>query len=181
MSRTGRNVILIGMPAAGKSTVGVLLAKRIGVAFLDTDILMQTGEGRLLQETIARNGLHGFRAIEEGYLLRVPPDCGVVATGGSAVYSERAMSHLKSLGPAVYLHIGLAALKKRLGNLDERGVLRMPGQTIDLLFEERRLLYERYADITVSTEGGTPDQVVTAVLEKLSIENHDARGRGHPV
>jgi len=167
VSRTGRNVILIGMPAAGKSTVGVLLAKRIGVAFLDTDILMQTGEGRLLQETIARNGLHGFRAIEEGYLLRVPPDCGVVATGGSAVYSERAMSHLKSLGPAVYLEIGLAALKKRLGNLDERGVLRMPGQTIDLLFEERRLLYERYADITVSTEGGTPDQVVTAVLEKL--------------
>ena len=162
-----QNLILIGMPGAGKSTIGVLLAKRLGVGFLDTDILMQTGEGCYLQETIAEHGINGFRSIEESYLLAVPPDCGVVATGGSAVYSEKAMAHLKSLGPAVYLKIGLKDLKERLGNLDERGVLRMPGQTIDMLYEERLALYGRFADITVSTEGVTPDQVVTGVLQQL--------------
>ena len=162
-----QNLILIGMPGAGKSTIGVLLAKRLGVSFLDSDILMQTGEGSYLQETIAAHGIDGFRSIEEGYLLSVPPDCGVVATGGSAVYSEKAMAHLRSLGPAVYLKIGLAALMDRLGNLDERGVLRMPGQTIDMLYDERCPLYERFADITVSTAGMTPDQVVVQVLRQL--------------
>jgi shikimate kinase len=162
------NLILIGMPGAGKSTIGVLLAKRLGIPFLDTDILMQTGEGCFLQDTIREHGIEGFRAIEEQYLLRVPSDCGVVATGGSAVYSAKAMSHLKSLGPAVYLRIGLEALENRLGNLDERGVLRMPGQTIDMLYEERRPLYEKYADITVSTAEVTPDRVVAAVLHQLS-------------
>jgi shikimate kinase len=162
-----KNVILIGMPGAGKSTVGVLLAKRLGVAFLDTDILMQTGQGCFLQEIIAKRGLDGFRRLEERYLLTVPPDCGVVATGGSAVYSGKAMAHLRSLGPVVYLKIGLALLRNRLGNLDERGVLRMPGQTIDMLFNERTPLYRKFADVTVSTAGVTPDQVVTAILKHL--------------
>ncbi len=167
MTLKKQNLILIGMPGAGKSTVGVLLAKRLGVSFLDSDILMQTGEGCLLQETISVKGIDGFRSIEEGYLLSVPPDCGVVATGGSAVYSQKAMAHLRSLGPAVYLQIDIATLKARLGNLDERGVLRMPGQTIDMLYGERCPLYERFADITVSTAGVTPDQVVTQVLRQL--------------
>ena len=161
------NLILIGMPGAGKSTVGVLLAKRLGVSFLDTDILMQTGEGCFLQETIAAHGIDGFRRIEERYLLSVPPDCGVVATGGSAVYSQRSMAHLRSLGPAVFLDIGLADLNARLGNLDRRGVLRLPGQSIDMLYAERLPLYRRYANITVSTAGVTPDQVVAAVLRQL--------------
>ena len=159
-----RNLILIGMPGAGKSTIGVLLAKQLGTAFLDTDILIQTGEGSYLQDLISRHGIGGFREIEERYLLGVPADCGVVATGGSAVYSGKAMAHLKSLGPAVYLQIGLEPLKARLGSLSERGVLRMPGQTIDMLYEERRPLYEKYADIVVSTTGMTPEQVVSFVL-----------------
>ena len=167
MSGLVRNPILIGMPAAGKSTVGVLLAKQLGVSFVDTDILIQTGEGCLLQEIIAENGINGFRAIEENYLLQVLPGCGVVATGGSAVYSQRAMSHLRSLGPVVYLCIGLAALKERLGSLDERGVLRTPGQSIDGLYAERSPLYEKYADITITTDDVTPDRVVTAVLRQL--------------
>ncbi len=162
-----RNLILIGMPGAGKSTVGVLLAKRLGVAFLDTDILIQTGEGCLLQDTISELGIAGFRRIEESYLLTVPSGCGVVATGGSVVYSENAMAYLRALGPVVYLQIGLAALERRLGNLDERGVLRMPGQTIEMLFAERCPLYEKYADIVVSTADVTPDQVVTAVLNHI--------------
>jgi shikimate kinase len=162
-----RNLILIGMPGAGKSTVGVLLAKRLGVSFLDTDILMQTEQGCYLQEIIADHGIDGFRSIEERCLLSVPSDCGVVATGGSAVYSRKAMSHLRSLGPSVYLQIELAPLKARVGNLDERGVLRMPGQSIAMLFDERCPLYERFADIIVSTAGVTPDQVVTQVLRQL--------------
>lgn len=161
------NVILIGMPGAGKSTVGVLLAKRLGVAFLDTDILIQTREGCHLQEIIATRGLDGFRQTEERYLLTVSPACGVVATGGSVVYSDMAMAHLKSLGPVVYLKIGLALLKNRLGNLDERGVLRLPGQTIDMLYHERSPLYRHYADITVSTAGVTPDQVVWSIIKYL--------------
>ncbi len=162
-----QNLILIGMPAAGKSTVGVILAKRLGVAFMDTDILIQTGEGCYLQDTIATHGSKEFRTIEEGYLLRVPTDCGVVATGGSAVYSQKAMAYLGSLGPVVYFEIDLPSLKQRLGNLDERGVLRMPGQTIDMLYAERCPLYERYADMTVSTANKTPDQVVMSVLDLL--------------
>jgi len=167
MSGVTLSPILIGMPAAGKSTVGVLLAKQLGAAFVDTDLLIQTGEGCFLQEIISRHGIAGFRAIEENYLLQVSPDCGVVATGGSAVYSRTAMSHLASIGPVVYLHIGLAALKERLDSLDERGVLRMPGQTIDGLYAERSPLYEKYADITISTDDVTPDRVVAAVLRQL--------------
>ena len=162
-----QNLILIGMPGAGKSTVGVLLAKRLGVSFLDTDILIQAGEGCYLQDIITQKGVDGFRAIEERYLLVVPSDCGVVATGGSAVYSHSAMRHLRSLGPVVYLQIDLAPLRRRLGNLDERGVLRRPGQTIEMLHAQRRPLYEKYADITVSVSEGTPDQVVSAVFRQL--------------
>jgi shikimate kinase len=162
------NVILIGMPGAGKSTVGILLAKRLGVAFLDTDICIQTGEGALLQHLIRSHGIDGFRRIEARYLCGLPARCGVVATGGSAVYSHAAMTHLKSLGPVVYLRIGLDALKMRLGNLDRRGVLRMPGQTIDMLYTERRALYERYADKTVSTDAVSPDRVVSAVIAQLA-------------
>lgn len=171
------NLILIGMPGAGKSTVGVLLAKRLGVAFMDTDILIQSGEGCLLQETINEMGIAGFRRIEESYLLTVPHGCGVVATGGSVVYSESAMAHLRTLGPVVYLEIGLAALERRLGNLDERGVLRMPGQTIEMLFAERCPLYAQYADIVVSTAAVTPDQVVTAVMAKLPTATSASRSR----
>lgn len=166
--KTKPNCILIGMPGAGKSTVGVLLAKRWGRPFMDTDILIQTGEGCTLQEIISCHGIAGFRAIEEDYLLRVPGDCGVVATGGSVVYSGRAMAHLKTLGTVVFLDITLPALKERLGNLDERGVLRLPGQTIDMIYNERCPLYAQYADVAVCTADAAPDRVVSRVLEKLA-------------
>lgn len=162
------NLILIGMPGCGKSTVGVLLAKKIGVAFLDTDILIQAGEGCFLRDIISQHGADGFRRIEAGYLMNVPPGCGVVATGGSAVYSERAMLHLKSLGSIVYLEISLLTLKARLGSLKERGVVRRPGQTIDMLYTERCPLYEKYADIVVSTNDVTPDSVVSAVMKQIN-------------
>lgn len=163
-----QSLILIGMPGAGKSTIGVLLAKRLRMAFLDTDILIQSGEGAYLQEIISKHGIEGFRQIEEKYLLGLPTGCGVVATGGSAVYSPKAMAHLKSLGPALYLQIGLEPLKARLDNLSERGVLILPGQTFDMLYEERRPLYERYADIRIETTGSTPEQVVTSIVTVLN-------------
>lgn len=160
---TIQDLILIGMPAAGKSTIGVLLAKRLRKPFLDTDILIQNGEGAYLQELIFRKGFEGFRHIEESYLLGLAQGCGVVATGGSAVYSSKAMHYLKAIGHVLYLKIALDRLKERLGNLSERGVLILPGQTIDMLYEERRVLYERYADIVIDTTGKTPDQVVTEI------------------
>lgn len=155
------------MPGAGKSTIGVLLAKRLRMAFLDTDILIQSGEGAYLQEIISRQGIEGFRQIEERYLLGLSTGCGVVATGGSAVYSPKAMAHLKSLGPALYLQIGLEQLKTRLDELSERGVLILPGQTIDMLYDERRPLYERYADIRIETTDKTPEQVVASIAAIL--------------
>lgn len=155
------------MPAAGKSTIGVLLAKRLRMAFLDTDILIQSGEGAYLQEIISRQGIDGFRQIEEKYLLGVAEGAGVVATGGSAIYSPKAMAHLKSLGPAIYLEIGLEPLKTRLDNLSERGVLILPGQSIDMLYEERRPFYERYADIVIDTTDATPEQVVASIVTIL--------------
>jgi len=161
--RTSQDLILIGMPAAGKSTIGVLLAKRLRKPFLDTDILIQNGEGAYLQDLIFRNGFEGFRRIEERYLLGLAEGCGVVATGGSAVYSSKAMQHLKAIGQVLYLKISLEPLKDRLGNLSERGVLILPGQTIDMLYEERRPLYERYADIVIDTTDKTPNQVVTEI------------------
>ncbi len=161
------DLILIGMPGAGKSTIGVLLAKRLRKPFIDTDILIQNGEGAYLQEIISRNGFDGFRHIEERYLLGLTQGCGVVATGGSAVYSPKAMAHLKSLGPALYLQIGLEQLKARLDNLSERGVLILPGQTIDMLYDERRPLYERYADIRIETTDKTPEQVVASIAAIL--------------
>ncbi len=163
-----QDLILIGMPAAGKSTIGVLLAKRLRKPFLDTDILIQNGEGAYLQEIIFQKGFEGFRQIEEGYLLGLSRGCGVVATGGSAVYSAKAMRHLKAIGQVLYLKVDLVPLKTRLGNLSERGVLILPGQTIDMLYEERRPLYERYADIVIDTTEKTPDQVVTEISTVLN-------------
>ena len=159
-----RNVILIGMPGVGKSTVGVLLAKRLGFAFVDTDISLQVREGRSLQAIIQAHGAEEFCRIEERHILSLTLRSHVVAPGGSVVYRARAMAHLKARGVAVHLELSLEHLKQRLGDVDARGVVIAPGQTVDALFAERRPLYRRYADITVATDGLTPDQVVGRIL-----------------
>ena len=164
------NVILIGMPGVGKSTVGVVLAKRLGCDFLDTDLLIQRGEGLRLQELIQRHGIEGFKDLEARYLLRLSVRETVVATGGSAVYREAAMARLRGLGLVVFLQIGLEALQARLENLDERGVVRMPGQSVAAVFAERLPLYRRHAQITIVTDGLTPEQVVNAAWEALGDE-----------
>ncbi|MCF8045523.1 MAG: shikimate kinase [Desulfarculaceae bacterium] len=161
------NIVLIGMPASGKSTLGVLLAKRLGLDFVDMDIIIQTGEDKTLEEIISDKGVKGFLKVEEEYLYEADLEGRVVSTGGSAVYSEKAMKRAAGSGLIVYLEQGLDALKERLSSLDSRGVVRMPGQDIDSLYHERTPLYETYADITVRCNGLAPDRIVSEIADRI--------------
>lgn len=161
------NIVLTGMPAVGKSTVGILLAKQTGTGFLDTDILIQTQEGKTLAEIIAEKGVLQFLQIEESYLNSIDLEHHVIATGGSAVYSETAMKHLAENGIIVYLEIGLDVLNRRLSSLDSRGVIRSPGQDIESLYFERTPLYNRYADLRIPCGSGTPQQVLSLLADAL--------------
>jgi shikimate kinase len=162
------NVVLIGMPGVGKSTVGVLVAKRLGLSFLDTDIYIQTREGKSLQQLIGELGLEGFRVLEERHMLTISTRAHVLATGGSVVYSAKAMDHLKATGTVIHLDLALELLKKRLDDLEARGVVIAPGQSLDSLYYERLPLYLQYADVTVSTGSLTPDQIVRKLVDILS-------------
>ncbi len=155
-----QNIVLIGMPGVGKSTVGVLLAKQLGCSFLDTDILIQTAEGRTLQQLIQTHGISGFCDLEEKYILTVAVKSHVIATGGSVVYGRAAMRHLKANAGVIHLDLSLDRLKKRLDDLDARGVAIPPGRNLADLYAERHPLYVKYADHTVVTDSLTPDQVV---------------------
>lgn len=161
------NIVLIGMPGAGKSTVGVLLAKAMGRHFLDTDVLIQAGENATLKAIIDRDGLAGFCDIERKYLECLDMTNAIIATGGSAVYYDTAMRHLKQNGIAVYLELPLEGLKQRLTDVVGRGVVMEPGETLESLFIKRWQLYEKYADITIYTRGLTHEQVVGRILEAL--------------
>ncbi|MFO7749225.1 MAG: shikimate kinase [Desulfobacteraceae bacterium] len=167
MNPNKNNIVLIGMPAVGKSTVGVLLAKKLGLDFVDTDITIQTKEGRTLSKIIDNIGVKAFLGLEERYCLALTCCDHVIATGGSVVYSSRAMAHLGMNARIVYLEIGLDALKTRLSALDSRGVIRGPGQDIDSLYRERTPLYEHYADIRIQCEDLSPDQVLTRIARSL--------------
>lgn len=162
------SVILIGMPGAGKSSIGVVLAKLIGYRFVDTDLLIQEQENRLLSEIIREEGDEGFLAIEEAVNAAVPGGKVVIAPGGSVVYGPRAMEHFKEIGHVVYLHIPFKKLERRLGNLKKRGVVLKPGQSLKDLFEERRILYEKYADVTIEEIDrdleGTVDLIIDALF-----------------
>ncbi len=162
------NIILTGMPAVGKSTIGVLLAKRLGMAFVDTDILIQTAEQKTLQALIQANGLELFCDLEEGHILSLECEASVIATGGSVVYRDGAMRHLAGGGIVVYLEIDLADLEKRLSDIDARGVVYTPGQSLFDLYAERVPLYRKTAHLTVRAAGITPDQLVVRIIEMLS-------------
>jgi shikimate kinase len=168
MANIPNNLALIGMPGAGKSTLGVLLAKRTARSFMDSDLLIQQAEGVSLQEIIEKRSVEVFRRIEERVVLGIDCSDAVIATGGSVVYSEVAMEHLGRLGKRIYLDVPLAELDRRLGNLDKRGVIRGPGQDLDGLLEERRPLYERWADIRVDCGDLGHDGVVSAVIRALA-------------
>ena len=165
-----KNIILIGMPASGKSTAGVLLAKAIGYGFIDTDLLIQNRERALLCDIIREKGSEEFLRIEEEVNAELWAEHCVISTGGSVIYGEKAMAHLKELGVVVYLKLGEPALEKRLKNIFRRGVvMRTPGETVAQLYAERVPLYEKYADITVDCENHTVEQTVQAIAEAVSL------------
>ncbi len=161
------NITLIGMPGVGKSTIGVVLAKVLGYQFLDSDLLIQKQEKRKLHQIIAQEGNDGFQAIENRVNASIETEETVIATGGSVVYCQEAMEHLKSVGTVVYLKLSLNELSKRLGNLKGRGVVLKEGQTLADLYRERTPLYEKYADIVIDQEGQDLETCLQAVLETL--------------
>lgn len=161
------NITLIGMPGAGKSTIGVVLAKVLGYQFLDSDLLIQKQEKRRLSEIIEEEGYKGFKDVENRVNASIEAENTVIATGGSVVYCEEAMEHLKSIGTVVYLKLSLNALSKRLGNLKGRGVLLREGQTLTNLYEERTTLYEKYADIVIDEEGKDLEASLEILLKTL--------------
>jgi shikimate kinase len=161
------NLALIGMPAVGKSTVGVLLAKKLGFAFLDTDILIQTKERMTLARIISEKGLERFLEIEESHLLSLGCSKQIIATGGSVIYKEKAMAHLARMATIIYLAVDLDILATRLSDVIERGVAIDPGKGVDDLYKERAPLYDKYCDLKIDCKAKTPAQVVTAVEQYL--------------
>lgn len=162
------NIVLIGMPGCGKSTVGVLLAKRIRKKFVDTDLFIQEQEERLLCEIIEEDGLERFKEIENEVNATVVTENSVIAPGGSVIYGEEAMWHLKEIACVVYLKLSFESVANRLGDLTKRGVALRPGQDLKSLYEERCPLYEKYADIVVDCDGLELGETLEKVMERVS-------------
>ncbi len=163
------NIVLIGMPGSGKSTVGIILAKIVTKRFLDTDILIQNMAGKSLQSIVDNEGHMALREVEEKALLSVRCKNHVIATGGSAAYSEPAMVHLRQNGTVVFLQTTLDELKSRIHNYETRGLAKRPDQSFKDLFDERESLYRKYADITIEGSSLTQDQVCDEIIAQLSL------------
>jgi len=161
------NIVLIGMPGAGKSTVGVILAKALKKTFIDTDLVIQEADGRLLQDIIDAKGPEAFLAIEERAILSQHFENAVVATGGSVVFSRKAMEHLMTSGIVVYLKISFAEMEKRLRNITTRGIVLVKGQGLRDMYDLRVPLYEKYADMTVDCSDEDFETVVAKVIAGL--------------
>ena len=167
MKGNKKNVILIGMPGCGKSTIGVVLAKVLGYEFTDSDLLIQRREGKLLREIIAEQGEDGFLQEEDAVNASLTTEHHVIATGGSVVYCENAMKHLQEIGTIVYLKLSYATICHRLGNIRRRGVVLKDGQTLKDLYDERIPLYEQYADLIIDAEGHDVESLMEEVAKTL--------------
>lgn len=165
-----KNLIFIGMPAVGKSTVGVVTAKRLGYHFIDVDILIQEKEGKLLKEIIREQGISGFLEVEDRINAELEADHAVIAPGGSVVYCENAMNHYKEIGTVVYLQASFETISNRLQHAKSRGVVLREGQTLLELYEERVKLFEKYADLTICEDGLDLEETIEAVLETIQKE-----------
>ena len=157
------NIILIGMPGSGKSTIGVLLAKYLSMGFVDTDLIIQEAEKKTLQTILDETDYLNLRKVEESIILSLCCRNHVIATGGSAVYSDRAMAHLKKNGISVFLKVPIEVLECRIADYETRGIAKSPEQTFNDLFSERSSLYEKHADITINCLALTHDQVADAI------------------
>jgi shikimate kinase len=162
-----RNIVLIGMPASGKSTVGVLLAKALGRDFIDTDLLIQAGEGALLQDIIMDKGIDEFIRIEEEVITGLDCINTVIATGGSVVYSHEAMEYLGQKGIIVYLQVDYEEIKRRLINITSRGIVFEEGQDLIDLYNKRLPLYQKYADLTIDCGGKDIETLVSLIKDKI--------------
>ena len=161
------NITLIGMPGCGKSTIGVILAKVLGYQFVDSDLLIQEKEGRLLHEIIAQDGFLRFAKIEEEVNQSIQGKRQIIATGGSVIYGPKAMEHLSEISEVVYIKLPLEELKKRLGNIRKRGVLLKEGQDLDGLYLERCPLYEKYADIVIDAENLSVEELMEMIVNRI--------------
>jgi shikimate kinase len=161
------NIVFIGMPGVGKSTIGVVLAKKLGYSFVDSDLVIQDKYGKLLHELIEEHGVEGFWQIENDVNASLNPHRSIIATGGSAVYGEGAMEHLRQIGTVVYLRLSYEEIAERLGDLNARGVTLRPGQTLADLYEERSPLYEKYAHVVVDCNGKMLREVVEDVAKRI--------------
>lgn len=174
--QTSPNLVLIGMPGSGKSTVGVILAKQLSRPYLDSDILIQLTEKRSLQDIVDQAGYLVLRDIEERVLLGIQCDNHVIATGGSAAYSEPAMNHLRHNGIIIFLDASLDTLCRRIHNYDTRGLAKRPEQSFADLFRERFELYTRYADITIDCNDTDQEQVCQTIVARLEdFADHDTQ------
>lgn len=162
-----KNLIFIGMPAVGKSTVGVVVAKRLGMQFIDTDLLIQKQENKLLREIISTVGEEGFLKIENQVNRDVDVENSVISPGGSVIYCEEAMEHFKDIGIIVYLQASYQTIKRRIRNPKKRGVVLREGQTLRNLYDERIKYFEKYADIVVSEDGCRIEETIENVLDKV--------------
>lgn len=161
------NIVLIGMPGVGKSTVGVILAKIMGYQFVDMDLVIQQVERKLLHQIIKEQGVEGFLAVEARENRRIRVHQAVIATGGSVVYEKDAMEHLRDIGTVVYLRVPFSTLDKRLKDIKGRGVVLRDGQDLRAIYEERTPMYEAYADIIVEEEGLLVEETVELLLNKI--------------
>lgn len=161
------NIVLIGMPASGKSTAGVILAKVLGKKFIDTDLVIQERENALLADIIKDKGVAGFMKTEEEAILSVDVKNTVIATGGSAVYGEKAMEHLKEKGTVIYLKVEKDELFKRLHNIKERGVVLKQDETLEEMYDNRSVLYEKYADIIIDEKDSTIEETIEKIQNEL--------------
>jgi shikimate kinase len=162
-----RNIILIGMPGAGKSTVGVILAKTLGMNFIDTDIVLQENTGRMLQEIINTEGIDAFLQAEESIIVCLNGENTIIATGGSVVFSEKSMKYLKKQGIIIYLALSYEEMVRRIRNITTRGIVLAADQSLPDLYNQRLPLYEKYADRTIDCSDRDVEKIVENILHAL--------------
>ncbi len=166
------NLTLIGMPGAGKSTIGIILAKNLSLGFIDTDILIQINRQKSLQQILDESDHLTLRAIEENEILKLNMSHHVIATGGSAAYSIKAMTHLQSMSTIVFLEVSFAEIERRIRNFATRGIAKAPDQTFHELFDERQLLYRKYAELTIRCDGFDQEEIARRIVHQVPHISH---------